>query len=283
MQLQPAIKPFKASWSEFQRQNAQWMAAALAYFAAFAVAPLIIVLVEIAGMLLGGHQRALHQIFGYLRSDAGSGAGAIQSIVQATFRQHRSGILAEIAGWIVFFIAAIGLFNALQYALNRIWEVTPQRTGLREALQQRTTAFFAILGVALLLLISLGVNAALTVMSAALLHVSPVFPTLMKVADFFASFAVLWLAFAFLFEFLPERRIDWSDVWHGAALTSFLFVIGQFLLGWYLGRAGISSGYGAFGSFVVFLIWVNYSAQIVLFGAVFTRVRAREREDVRAA
>ena len=131
------------------------------------------------------------------------------------------------------------------------------------------------LGIALLLLVSMEVNALLTMMSAYFTHIFPGFATLMKIADFAVSFGVLWVAFAALYEYLPECRIEWRDVWMGAAVTSFLFVVGQFLLGWYLGRAGISSGYGAFGSLVVFLIWVNYSAQIVLFGAEVTQVFAR--------
>jgi membrane protein len=131
------------------------------------------------------------------------------------------------------------------------------------------------LGIALLLLVSIGVNALLTMMSAYLTHVFTGFATLMKIADFAVSFGVLWVAFALLYEYLPECRIEWRDVWAGAAVTSFFFVVGQFLLGWYLGRAGISSGYGAFGSLVVFLIWVNYSAQIVLFGAEVTHIYAQ--------
>lgn len=264
----------KTTWSEFQRHNAQWLAAALAYFTAFAIAPLIIVLVEIAGLVLGGHQQALNQIFHYLKQDAGAGAGAVQTMVQATFNQRRSGVLAQIIGWVVFFIAALDLFNALQFALNTIWDIKPKKTGIWAAIFSRWTAFLAILGVAALLFISIAVNAGLTVMATALTHVAPFFPTLMKVVDFFVSFGVLWAAFAFLYKYLPESDIEWRDVWVGSAMTSLLFVIGQFLLGWYLGRAGISSSYGAFGSLVVFLIWVNYSGQIMLFGAEFTHVFA---------
>lgn len=275
MPIRDAVPMAKETWAEFQRHNAQWLAAALAYFTTFAIAPLIIVLVEIAGVFLGGHQQALNQIFHYLKQDAGPGAGAVQTIVQATFSQKRSGTLTQIIGWIVFAIAAIGLFSALQFALNTIWDVKPQRQGIWAAICSRWTAFLAILGVALLLFISILLNAGLTMMSAALTHVFPGFATLMKLVDFVLSFGVLWVAFAFLYEFLPECRIEWRDVWVGGALTSFLFVVGQFLLGWYLGRAGISSGYGAFGSLVVFLIWVNYSAQIVLFGAEFTHVFAQ--------
>ena len=275
MQIRDAAPMAKQTWAEFQRHNAQWLAAALAYFTTFAIAPLIIVLVEIAGAFLGGHQQALNHIFHYLKQDAGPGAGAVQTIVQSTFSQKRSGTLAQIVGWVVFAVAAIGFFSALQFALNTIWDIKPQRKGIWAAIGSRWTAFLAIMGVALLLFISIMLNTALTAMSAALIHVSPVFPTLLKLADFVVSFGVLWVAFAFLYEYLPEQQIEWRDVWVGGALTSFLFVVGQFLLGWYLGRAGISSGYGAFGSLVVFLIWVNYSAQIVLFGAEFTHVYAQ--------
>lgn len=277
----PTPKPnaaalLKDTWGEFQRKNVQWLAAALAFFTTFAVAPLIIIMVEIAGVVLGGHQRALDEIFRYLRQDAGNGAGAIQSIVQATFSQRRQGAVAQIVGWAVFVIGALGLFNALQFVLNQIWEAKPAYGGIKEAVFQRVLAFLAILGVALLLLVSIALNAGLTVMSAALIHVAPFMPTLLKVADFAISFLVLWLAFSFIYEFLPETKIQWSDVRVGGAITSFLFVVGQFLLGWYLGRTAVSSGYGAFGSLIVFLVWVYYSAQIVLFGATLTFVYAQK-------
>ena len=272
---QEVVPAAKQSWADFQRHNSQWLAAALAYFAAFAIAPLIIVLVEIAGLVIQDHQRVLNLIFGYLQRDAGAGAGAVKQIVAATFNEPRKGIVAEIIGWIVFIVAAVGLFGAVQFALNTIWDVTPQKMTFKQAVRQRASSFGVMLGIALLLLVSIGVNALLTLMSAYFTHIFPGFATLMKIADFAVSFGVLWVAFAALYEYLPECRIEWRDVWVGAAVTSFLFVVGQFLLGWYLGRAGISSGYGAFGSLVVFLIWVNYSAQIVLFGAEVTQVFAR--------
>lgn len=275
-QIRQEIVPVaKQSWADFQRHNAQWLAAALAYFAAFAIAPLIIVLVEIAGLVIHNHQHVLDMLFGYLQRDAGAGAGAVKQIVAATFNQPRKGIMAEIIGWIVFVVAAVGLFGAIQFALNTVWDVKPQKLTFKETIRQRASSFGVMLGIALLLLVSMGVNAVLTVMAGYLTHVFPGFATLMKLVDFLVSFGVLWGAFALLYEYLPECRIEWRDVWVGAAVTSFLFVVGQFLLGWYLGRAGISSGYGAFGSLVVFLIWVNYSAQIVLFGAEVTQVMAQ--------
>ncbi|MGH7660039.1 MAG: YihY/virulence factor BrkB family protein [Vulcanimicrobiaceae bacterium] len=266
----------KETFADFQRHNAQWLAAAIAYFTVFAVAPLIIVLVEIAGFILGQHHGTLDMLYGYLQQSAGkSAASGIQAIVDATFNQQRSGMLMQIVGWVVFIMAAIGLFSAIQQALNTIWDVTPAKKGWLETLRQRALSFGVVLAIAFFLLLFLVINSALTVAANGLQHVFAFFPTLMKIVDFVVSWAAIAALFALLFEYLPECRIEWRDVWAGASMTSLLFVVGQFLLGWYLGRAGVSSGYGAFGGLVVFLIWVNYSAQIMLFGAEFTQVYAR--------
>lgn len=274
MQMRAMVPVLKDTWGNFQRHNAQWLAAALAYFAAFAVAPLIIVVVEIAGAFLGSHQRVLNDIYSYMQRDAGGGAAAIKQIVATTFAHRRQGGIAQIVGWGVFVLAAIGLFSAVQFALNTVWELKPRYNGIWHAVWQRVSAFGVLMAIALLLLLSIVVNAGLTVAGSALAGIAPFFPVLLKVVDFALSFGVVMLALALLFEYLPECRIEWRDVWAGAAMTSLLFVIGQFLLGWYLGQAGVSSGYGAFGSLVVFLIWTNYTAQIILFGAEFTRVFA---------
>ncbi len=270
-----AVPLAKSTWEDFQKHNGQWLAAALAYFTAFAIAPLIIVIVEIAGLAIGNHQRALDAIFTYLQRDAGAGAGAVKQIVSSTFNEPRRGVLAEIIGWIIFALASIGLFNAVQFALNHVWDLTPVKMSIWKAIRQRLSAFAVMMSIALLLLISIALNAVLTIAGGYLTHVFVGFATLLKIADFVISVGVIWLGFAVLFKYLPECDIEWKDVWAGAGLTALLFVIGQFLLGWYLGRAGISSGYGAFGSFVVFLIWVNYSAQIMLLGAEFTHVYAQ--------
>ncbi len=269
-----AVPLLKQTWQEFSNHNGQWLAAALAYFTAFAIAPLIIVIVEIIGLVLGSHQHTLNLIYGYL-GHSGSAAGAVKAIVSATFNEPRNGIIAQIIGWVVFAIAAIGLFSALQFALNTIWEVQPKNLGWKDQIRQRAVAFGVLLALVALMMLSMGINAVLTIAAGFLTHVFPGFATILKIVDFIVSFGVLTVAFALVFEFLPDTRIEWRDVWAGAALTSLLFVVGQFLLGWYLGRAGLTSGYGAFGSLIVLLIWVNYSAQIILLGAQFTCVFAR--------
>ena len=266
----------KETWAEFQRHKAQWLAAAISYFTMFAIAPLIIVIVEIAGLFLGQHRAALDDIMRYLQHTAGkSAASGVRAMVDATFSQRRAGLVAQVIGWCVFVLGAIGLFSSLQEALNTVWDVEPEKKTLLAQVRDRATSFGVVLGIAFVLLVSLGLNAVLTLAAAAMEHVFPFFPTLIKILDFGISFAVITALFALLFRFLPECRIEWRDVWLGGAATALLFVIGQFLLGWYLGRAGVSTGFGAFGSLVVFLIWVNYSAQIMLLGAEFTHVYAK--------
>jgi membrane protein len=271
-----AVPLVKETFSEFQRHQSQWLAAAIAYFTVFAIAPLIIVVVEIAGTFLGRHQVVLHQLYGYMSETAGpSAAHGIRSIVATTFAERKAGVFAQIVSWAVFVAAATGLFSALQQALNTVWDVAPQKRTLLETVKQRLLSFGTVLGIAFLLLVSLGLNSLLTVAGSALAHVFAGFPLLLKVVDFAVSLALVTALFALMFEFLPECRVAWRDVWAGAAISALLFVIGQFLLGWYLGRAGLSSGYGTFGGIVVFLIWVNYSAQLMLLGAEFTHVYAR--------
>ncbi len=266
----------KETLTEFQRHKSQWLAAAIAYFAVFAVAPLVIVVVEIGGLVLGRHQALLDELYGHLASTAGPATAAVvQSIVTATLAQQRTGLLAQIVGWAVFVAGAVGLFSSLQDALDTVWDVAPAKTSLPQTVKARLISFAVVLGIAALLLVSVGVTAGLTAAGTALAHVSPGFPAATKAADFAASLAIDTLLFALLFEYLPDRRIAWSDVWRGAAASALLFVAGEFALGWYLGRAAIASGYGAFGGLVVFLVWVYYSAQIVLLGAEFTHVYAK--------
>lgn len=265
----------RETFGEFARHKSQWLAAAIAYFTVFAAAPLIIVLVEIAGFFLGSHQRVLDQLYGYMSATAGpSAARGIESIVATTLSQRKAGPLSQIVGWSVFAVAALGLFTSLQEALNTVWDVPPQKRTLLGTVKARLFSFAAVLGIAFLLLVSLGVNALLTLASGALVQVFPQFPALLKVLDFCVSLALVTALFGLMFEFLPECTIAWRDVWLGAVASALLFVVGQFLLGWYLGRAAVSSVYGSYGGLVVFLIWVYYSAQIMLFGAEFTRVYA---------
>jgi membrane protein len=163
----------------------------------------------------------------------------------------------------------------LQFALNTIWDVVPERMTIALAIHQRAWSFLIMLAIALLLLLTLILNTAMAALRAQVANTTASLAVLVHGGDLILSFFVLWAAFAVMFEFLPDYRIAWRHVWIGAGVTSFFFVIGQFLVGLYLGRSGVTSAYGAFGSLIALLIWVNYSAQIVLFGAQFTRTCER--------
>ena len=275
MKRSPAFRLALQTWTNYRRHNAQWLAAALAYFAAFAVAPLIIIVVAIAGLVVHSHQSTLNMIYDHM---PGPSMLAVRQIVGATFDQPRDSVIAQIAGWALFAAAAIGLLGALQFALNAVWEVAPKKLGFVQRIKERALVFAMMLALALLLMLSILANAALALAS---IHFGlPISgpAALAKTADFALSVALSWLFFILLFKCLPDARIAWRDVWLGAGLTAILFVAGQLLLGWYLGGPGVSSAYGAFGSLGVFLLWANYSSQILLLGAEFTHAYG-ERED----
>ena len=270
--------------SEFARHNGQWAAAAIAYFTLFAVAPLFIVVVEIVGAVLGRHQQVLDALYGYLAHSARpEAANDIRTIVEATFARQHSGPVAQIVGWALFLLGAIGLFGAFQHALNTIWDVPPKKNGWMHAVQSRLASFAIVVVVALLLLVSLLANSFLGGAQQALARVAPFLPTLARWADYLLSIAVIASLFAVVYEYLPDVRIEWRHVLPGAIVSAVLFVIGQALLSWYLGYTGVASTFGVLGGIVAFLIWANYSAQIVLLGAEFTRVYARRHGGVRPA
>jgi membrane protein len=269
------VSLLKETVANFTRHKGQWMAAAIAYFTMLAIAPLIIVVVEIAGAFLGQHQAILDELYRYLAQSAGPSAEiGVRSIVTSTFNQHNAGVLAQIISWSIFVLAAIGLFTALQSALNTVWDVESNAQPILEAIRTRAVALVVVIFIALLLMVLLGVDA--------VLNTSSFFSAVSKIGQFVVSFVLTAVAFAVLFTFLPETHVERRSAWLGATVTALLFVGGQFVLGWYLGRAALSSTYGAFGGLVAFLIWVNYSAQIVLLGAEFTHVLATRASDASA-
>jgi len=265
----------KESVANFQRHRDVWLAAAIAYFTIFAVAPLIIVVVGIAGLLLGERQTVLTEIYTYLQTNAGKAAAdGVWVIVNTASSHPRESTIAQAIGWVLFIVAAIGLFGSLQEALNVVWEVEARKRGFAGAIRGRLLAFGLVLAIAFLLLVALGANSIIAGLSKELTSISPLVPTFAALLDFSFSYVAITGLIGLMYRFLPECQVKWRDVWPGAAATSFLFVAGQSLLGWYVGRAGIASAYGAFGSLVAFMVWVNYSAQILLLGAEFTHARA---------
>ncbi len=278
-ELKTALRLAREAFAGFSKHKDHWLAAAIAYFATFAMAPLIIVVVEIGGFFLGRHQVLLDQIYGYLARDAGPGAAsALRSIVAATFAQRHGGAVGQLIGWALFLLGAGGLFAVLHDALNAVWESGPEQGGIAKAIHERLLGFGIVAILAILLLASVVVSASLSVAAQSLQLQGPLVPLAVRTLDLLVSAAFLFAVFAVLFKFLPDRHVRWRDVWPGAAFTAVAFVIGQTLLGWYLGHAGVASGFGAYGSLVIFLLWINYSAQIMLLGGEFAHAYAAQHE-----
>ena len=253
--------------------NASAMGAAVAFYTIFAIAPLFILVLALAGVVFG-HQAAQGELFAEIQKLIGrNGSQSVQSLLTAA-RQPKASLLATIIGFATLYIGANSVFIQLQQALNAIWNIRLKSSGLRRFFKYRFLSFLALLGIGFILLVSLIISAALDAIGKWMSGVVPAHFIIWKIIDFSTSLAIITLLFAMIFKMLPDVRIAWRDVWVGSLITALLFTIGKFLLGAYLGRSSLSSAYGALGSFVVVLLWVYYSAQILLFGAAFVRVYA---------
>jgi membrane protein len=277
-----------AWWSPLQETVSRWsehkdarLGAALAYYSIFSLGPLIVIAITIAGLVLGG-EAVQAQVFGALHGLLGdSGTQAIDAMLKGANRP-REGILASVIGVGTLVFAAVGVVVQLKDALNTVWEVeTPPGSGIWRFVRTYIWSLAGVLSVGFLLLISMLLTAGL---SAAGKYIAPYLPeAMLQIAGFLASFAVIALLFAMMFKWLPDTPIAWRDVWLGAILTAALFEVGKFLIGLYIGKQGLESTYGAAASIVIVLIWVYYSAQLVLMGAEFTNVYARRYGSQRNA
>jgi membrane protein len=265
----------KQAINDWSSDQASSMGAALAYYTIFSLAPLLVIVIAVAGALFGA-EAARGEIIGQLQGLVGvEAARAIESMVLST-SEKMSSAAASIVGVAVLLVGASSVFAELQSDLDRIWKVEPsKRTGIWNFLRTRLLSFGMVLAVGFLLVVSLVVSAILSALGK---YWSGLFPKGMEIfmhaADFVVSFLVLTLLFAMIYKILPRARIAWHDVWIGAAVTSLLFGVGKLLIGLYIGKTGVASSYGAAGTVVLLLLWVYYSAQIFLLGAEFTKIYA---------
>jgi membrane protein len=272
--LQRSRIPMPAWLSPLQETVSRWsehkdarLGAALAYYSIFSVGPLIVISIAIAGLVFGA-QAVQTQVFGALHGLLGdSGTQAIDAMLKGANRP-REGIFATVIGVGALVFAAVGVVVQLKDALNTVWEVkTPPGSGIWRFVRTYIWSLAGVLSVGFLLLISMLLTAGL---SAAGKYIAPYLPeATLQIAGFVASFAVIAVLFAMMFKWLPDTPIAWRDVWLGAILTAALFEVGKFLIGLYIGKQGLESTYGAAASIVVVLIWVYYTAQLVLMGAEF--------------
>ena len=271
------LKDSAGSWSA---DYAPSMGAALSYYSLFSIAPLLLIVIGMAGLVFG-EAAARGAIFAQLQGLIGDeSARAVQTLLQAADKP-RQGLVSTIIGVAVLILGAMTVFGELQNALDRIWRAPARVTasGLWSLVRTRLLSFGMVLGVAFLLIVSLVLSAALAALGQ---WWGPAFGALAHAVDLLVSFALITVVFALIYRFIPRVHVAWHDVWLGAAVTSLLFAVGKFLIGLYLGKASFASSFGAAGSLVVLMIWVYYSAQIFLFGAEFTWVYAHRLGSRRA-
>ena len=266
----------KATGSDWYEDRAQRIGAALAYYTIFALTPGIVIVMALAGHLIG--PGAESQIIDQIRELIGAqGAKAIEATVQSA-RATPPGTAELILALVTLVVGLWGVFGELQDGLNTIWGVTPKPgRRVRDIVKERFWSFAMVVGTGFLLLVSLVVTAWLAAVSTYVSYLLPAPALALEALNSVISLAVITGAFAVIFKLLPDVKIAWRDVWLGAAVTSLLFTAGKFLIGLYLGKSAVASAYGAAGSLVIIVVWVYYSAQILLFGAEFTKVWTKRR------
>jgi membrane protein len=265
-----------ATFGDWYEDRAQRMGAALAYYTIFALTPGLVLVMALAGLLLGpgAESRIIEQIHDLIGAQ---GAKAIEATVQSA-RAAPPGTTEMALALVTLVLGLWGVFGELQDGLNTIWGVTPKPgRRVRDIVKARFWSFAMVVGTGFLLLVSLVVTAWLAAVGTYVAYLLPAPALALEALNFVISLAVITCAFALIFKLLPDVKIAWRDVWLGAAVTSLLFTVGKFLIGLYLGKSAVASAYGAAGSLVIIVIWVYYSAQILLFGAEFTKVWTKRR------
>ncbi len=276
MKIRDAGKLLKDAGVKFWDDKGQRLGAALAFYTALSLSPLLLAVVAIAGLGFG-QEAARGEIVEQLRDTIGQEAAVTVEQLVAKSADSSQGVFAAIVAFGVLLFGASGVFSELQSAINTIWQVPGRKTqgGIMAFVRERLMSFSLVAGTAFLLLVSLVISAVLSGIESRVSGWVPQWVELAGVMNFVITFGLTTVLFAMIFKVLPETHLAWSDVWHGAVLTALLFGLGRFLIGMYLGKAAVGSAYGAAGAFVVLLVWIYYSTQILLFGAELTFVYAQ--------
>ncbi len=280
--LKSLIRLLRQAIDRWNVDRAPRLAAALAYYATFSLAPLVLVTIWIAGLIFG-NTTAQHYLIDLITQNFGADSAAfVQSMIGAVYRSSASPLFGIIA-LIGLLFGATGLFFGMQDALNTVWNVPPDppRNWWRSLLgifQDRALSFVMVLASGGILTVSLAISTLLTALDPLLRLVQPHSAMLLSIVDLFTSFCIVTVLFAVLYRLLPETRATWHDIWLGALSGALLFTVGRFALSLYLAYSNIRTVFGVASSFVAVLIWIYYSAQIFLFGAEVCRVYADRHE-----
>jgi membrane protein len=283
----------KETFAAWNADKAPRLAAAIAYSTIFAIAPLLIITIAIVGAVLGftgsthPHSQVENTLLLQIEHAAGKDAAQlVRGMIDGSFGKPRESMIAQIIGWATFALAASGLFVALQDALNTVWDVKPpaKHQNILVMLRDRAATLGMLLVIGLLMVVTSLSNIAIAYVAAHFAHVLPFANAgaVFALINWIVSIIVLALLFGLIFKVLPDVDVRWKDVEIGALATAVLFVAGQALIGLYIGKAGVASAYGASGALLAILVWIYYSALILLLGAEFTKTYAR-RQDAQIA
>lgn len=268
----------KNAVSAFVQDGALGRGAAIAFYTVTSIAPLLLIVIAIAGLMFG-QEAAQNGIVGQLEGMMGKQSAELLQTTIASSQNTSSGIFATVFGIVMILITASGVFGEMQAALNSIWKADPAGTSVSRLIRARATSLGLVASLGFLLMASLVVSTALAAFGEYINAVLPFGTTILAVLNGILSLSLLTVLFAAIYKVLPDCHVDWRDVAIGAVATAILFMIGKSIIGWYIGRSGVASGYGAAGALIIVLLWVYYSAQIFLFGAEFTKAYADQRRQ----
>ena len=276
IRIKPIFRLLREAFREWQQDKVSLLAAALAYYTVFSVTPLLVIAIAIAGAVFG-EDAAKGEILQQINDLVGEQGAQVIEIALANANQPQLSSTASLISLVILLVGASGVFAQLQEALNTVWDVKPKSNrGIWQFVRKRLLSFSMVLAIGFLLLVSLVFSAILSGISNLEINLLPGWVSLLRLLNLVTSLGMISLLFALIYKYLPDVKIRWQDVWVGAIITALLFTFGKFLIGLYLGKGSLGSAYGAAGSLIIFLAWVFYSAQILLFGAEFTQVYARK-------
>jgi len=268
----------KLSYQGWKEDKASRLSAALAYYTIFSLAPLLIIVIAVAG-LFWQQQAVQQQVMDQIQSLVGADGAKFVSDLLTSASNPAKGIIATIVGIITLLFGALGVFNELHNSLNIIWEVEEEKPKgflktIKKVIVDRFLSFTMILGIGFLLLVSLVISTGLSAVQTTISNAIPLSEIILQIINLVISIGAITVLFALIYKFLPDAEIAWRDVWLGAFVTAVLFSLGKLVIGIYLGNSAVASSFGAAGSLVLLLVWIYYSAQILFFGAEFTEVYA---------
>jgi membrane protein len=268
--------------SDWVDDKAPQMGAALAFYSVLSLAPLLLISLAVAGLYNAGAARS--SFLAQIESTIGTeGKKMIEGVIEHA-QQPKTGTAAAIIGVAMLLLGASGVFGQIQSAMNAIWDVPPKASGgMWGFFRSRFLSFAMVLGTGFLLIVSLVLSAAIAAMGTAIGNWWAGYEAIAHVANAAATFIVMTILFAMMYKLLPDAPVAWRDAWIGGFITAVLFTIGKLAIGLYLGKSAVGSAYGAAGAFVVLLVWIYYTAQVLFFGAELTHaIAARGGETARA-